>query len=123
MFTNKDIIADCGFFAVAYRAKPYLHNGKIIGHPIKADYRVYHLPPAIRGMYHLFSEDQLLYIGITDNLQRRIKEHYRNLDFQYFLTFDCSNMTRKELEAQETLMIQKLNPPLNGKAHSRRKGD
>jgi|DEB0MinimDraft_4_1074332.scaffolds.fasta_scaffold25003_1 hypothetical protein len=118
-----DFVIEYKYFAVAYRSKPYTHNGNTIGHPVRADYRSYYHAPAIRGMYHLFTKDKLIYIGISDNLQRRLKEHYRNdnLDFQYFLTFDCSNMTREELEQQEELMIRTLNPPMNGHAHKRPK--
>lgn len=116
-----DFIIEYKYFAVAYRSKPYTHNGNTIGHPVRACYRSYYLAPATRGMYHLFDKDNLLYIGITDNLQRRLREHYNNdnLDFQYFLTFDCSNMSRSDLEKQESIMIQTLNPPLNGHAHNR----
>lgn len=60
-------------------------------------------------VYFLFQSDILVYIGSTNNLERRLKEHYKEYDRTfYFHAIDKSDARKKEKEA-----IKKYKPKFN----------
>lgn len=68
-------------------------------------------------IYRLYdSKDSLLYLGITNDTDRRIREHRQNADWFYQVArtdirrFDC---TRKNVELEEVSAIKREQPKFN----------
>lgn len=75
-------------------------------------------PYTFRGkqdyVYYLYSDNyDLLYIGVTYNLRKRLMTHWRNFNglfVYYFVTPVKDRETALRLESEQ---IQKFNPPYN----------
>lgn len=62
----------------------------------------------IKGVYFLFHQDKLVYIGSSKNIGRRITDHTDKTFDSIFVDL-CENFKEKE-----SAYIKKLQPPLNG---------
>lgn len=68
-------------------------------------------PAVIAGIYFLYNEDNLVYIGRTENLFQRIGTHiHGNKDFD---SFSFLEVRSRDLEKVEYDLIDFFNPPLN----------
>lgn len=69
------------------------------------------------GIYHLFLEDRLVYIGMSKNLQGRLMYHLKDksMIFNYCLWFcaDVFGYTLEDVLRLERNMIKTHCPPLN----------
>jgi hypothetical protein len=70
-------------------------------------------PPKVAGIYAIFYKEQLLYIGQSQNIRQRIKEHnYREwLEFPETILLCFENKDRFN---DEKILIAKCKPLLNG---------
>jgi hypothetical protein len=62
------------------------------------------------GVYFLYSEQRLLYVGESLSIRRRLGHHEHKGKFDSFGWLNCASGQRKRLEA---FYIGLLNPPLN----------
>lgn len=65
--------------------------------------------PEIPGIYALFDEDSLVYIGSTKNLRRRISDHLRMSPKRTFRFASC----RKDRLQTEAVLISQFRPRFN----------
>lgn len=77
--------------------------------------------PSTRGEYRFRDEDgNVQYIGISEDLKRRAKEHRRTGKFRDGMSVDYMeanpDTSYRELREHERKSIKKYNPPLNKKA-------
>ncbi len=61
-------------------------------------------------VYHLYNNGELIYIGSTNNIYRRIGVHLNNIVFDRYIFFECNDSDRYEKEAEA---IIELSPRLN----------
>ena len=64
------------------------------------------------GIYGLFQDDKLIYIGLAENLSRRIGEHLKD-DHKAFNRIGCVNIPPNQLKIVERLLLDALAPELN----------
>ncbi len=62
-------------------------------------------------VYFLFKNDKIIYIGKTYQLKRRVGEHFRKIDFDYYSYME---MPCFMLNKAERYLIEKYRPELNG---------
>lgn len=100
-----------------------MHEGKKIGRPFNLSDAVNvfgkKIIPDVLGIYHLFFNNQLVYIGMSKNLRDRLLQHLRNeeMHFDNCLWF-CAhhwnvNATIEDVLKIERNMIIKFKPSLN----------
>jgi hypothetical protein len=102
------------------RGKPfYSHTGQLIGYPFDlvdliSKYTSDILPEGL-GVYHLFYQDELVYVGMSKCVKKRLLEHLRCLDmvFDQVLWFMTPDRTVKEVLDIERRLIKLWNPKLN----------
>lgn len=103
--------------------EPYYHRGDLIGLPFNLKQMVSkygkEIIPAELGLYHLFYNEMLVYIGISKNIRGRLLQHMKNPDmtFNNVLWF-CGkdwkpDATMKDMIEIEYRMIKEMQPPLN----------
>ena len=63
------------------------------------------------GVYFLFDQDSLIYIGKSENVFRRLNDHVRNKFFDNYSFIKCN--TEKDASSLEKEMIIKYKPALN----------
>lgn len=67
-----------------------------------------------QGIYHLFANGELVYVGVANNLQRRLREHYESAKlFDAYLLFPCNLLSMKTIYRIEAKMIEEYKPALN----------
>jgi len=104
---------------------PYIVDGVVIGLPFNLQMLVNKwgkkMIPDCLGIYHLFYNDQLVYIGMSKNLRGRLITHLKDKDmpFNNVLWF-CMDMYTENPTIEETLriehnMIKRFKPALNSK--------
>ena len=102
---------------------PFVVDGVIIGLPFNLQMLVNKygktIVPNCLGIYHLFYNDQLVYIGMSKNIRGRLLCHLKDKDmpFNNVLWF-CMDILRENPSIEETLqiehnMIKKFKPALN----------
>lgn len=64
----------------------------------------------VSGVYFLFKGDDLLYIGQSKNLMRRLGDHASQINFDSYAIFPCPS---EDLDHTERSLILKFLPPLN----------
>jgi predicted GIY-YIG superfamily endonuclease len=107
------------------RKNPFVVEDKIIGYPFNINelikkYDKYLIPDDL-GIYHLFYNDQLIYIGMSKSIRGRLLQHLKDDDmpFNYCLWFVASyykeNATIKDVLEIEYKLIKKFKPVLNSK--------
>lgn len=62
-------------------------------------------------VYALWKDDEIVYIGKTNHLQRRVKTHQSNKDFDEYSYFECENYL--EMDSLESALILELKPRYN----------
>jgi hypothetical protein len=67
----------------------------------------------IRCVYFLMVGKVVVYVGITDDLEIRIRRHRETKQFETVRFLRADNMTDEELEKLEQSLIKSLNPVLN----------
>ena len=104
---------------------PYIVDGVVIGLPFNLQMLVNKwgkkMIPDCLGIYHLFYNDQLVYIGMSKNLRGRLITHLKDEDmpFNNVLWF-CMHMYTENPTIEQTLriehnMIKRFKPALNSK--------
>lgn len=104
-------------------SSPFIVDGVVIGLPFNLQNLVYNfgkeIIPNCLGIYHLFYEDQLVYIGMSKNIRGRLIQHLKDKDmpFNNCLWF-CAGNYKKDATIGEILrieyeMIKKFKPVLN----------
>lgn len=98
---------------------PYIYNNEMIGHPFDLQETIdifgTSILPNCLGIYHLFYEDMLVYIGMSKNLGGRLLQHLKDEDkcFNNVLWFELKDKTIPEVLRIEYNMIKKFKPSLN----------
>jgi excinuclease UvrABC nuclease subunit len=105
------------------RKIPFISDNQIIGMPFNLESLILNygkqLIPSNLGIYHLFYEDQLIYIGMSKNIRGRLLQHLKDKDmpFNYCLWFVAErwkeNATISDVLKIEYKMIKKYKPILN----------
>jgi excinuclease UvrABC nuclease subunit len=111
---------------IVYSESPYVYNDVIIGYPFNLyeAVSVYgrEIIPEKPGIYHLFYNELLVYVGMSKNLRGRLTCHLKDDDmpFNNVLWFCDGRFHKedgepnvKELIEIEYTMIKKLKPSLN----------
>jgi len=62
------------------------------------------------GVYYLWDGAQVLYIGASINVERRLRQHRRNIDFSGYFVDKCEE---SELRDREATAIREFKPKLN----------
>ena len=65
---------------------------------------------SLTGIYFLFRDNVLQYIGQSQNVMQRVGQHLRNKQFDTFTYIECNIA---ELNDMEIRYIRQYNPPLN----------
>lgn len=106
------------------RSSPFICNGKVIGKPFNLDqlvnkYGKEAIPDKL-GIYHLFYHDQLVYIGMSKSIRKRLMQHLGDDDmpFNNVLWF-CAEHWRQNATIADVLkveyrLIKYFKPVLNG---------
>lgn len=108
---------------VEYSSTKFIVDGECIGTPfnLKLLVQAYgkDIIPSKLGIYHLFYNDQLVYVGMSKNLRNRLLGHLRDeeMPFNYCLWF-CADRWREESTVEDILrveynMIKRFKPVLN----------
>lgn len=118
MYIGKEFFKDQ---RIRVSSNPFIHKGVVIGHPfsiadiVERDLKC--ILPEESGIYHLFSDDVLVYIGMSKNLKNRLLGHYRDgsMEFDNILYFCASdaNKTLKQIFNIEKNMIKYFKPFYN----------
>jgi len=107
------------------KGAPFIVNGKFIGVPFNLEQVISrygkNIIPSELGIYHLFYNDQLVYIGMSKSIRNRLLQHLKDEDmpFNNVLWF-VSKMWNENATIAETLeleykMIKKFMPVLNSR--------
>ncbi len=72
--------------------------------------------PIICGVYILYNHDQMLYVGKSKNVHRRIQEH-QDKPFTHFKIIECSD---EDYSALERLLIESYFPSFNKDSETER---
>lgn len=103
--------------------KPFVLDGVEIGMPFNLQMLVNQYGkkaiPNCLGIYHLFYNDQLVYIGMSKNLRGRLLGHLKDKDmpFNNVLWF-CAHLWKEDATVADVLriehnMIKRYKPALN----------
>jgi excinuclease UvrABC nuclease subunit len=101
----------------------FVSDGVVIGYPFNLQEAVQifgkDVIPNELGIYHLFYDEQLVYIGMSRKLRSRLLSHLRDADKPFhtclwFLASDCgNNITTEDILKAERRLIKKFKPSLN----------
>jgi hypothetical protein len=69
------------------------------------------LEPKYFIVYQLLKDGEIVYIGKTSNIHKRLASHIKNKDFNNVLLFKCPDETYQSV--LEQTLIEKYRPPLN----------
>jgi len=105
------------------KSKPFVVDGEEIGTPFNLAQTVAkygnEIVPDELGIFHLFYEDQLVYVGMSKSIRGRLKQHLKDDDmpFNNVLWF-CAESFKKGATIADVLkleykMIKKFKPVLN----------
>jgi hypothetical protein len=109
------------FMGIPLYKEPFTHNGLEIGRPyclasLLGTFGMQALPPKV-GIYHLFFEGRLVYIGMSKNLRKRLVYHFKDKDmiFDGVLHFvlEEPEYSLEDVLRYESKMIKVHKPPLN----------
>ena len=67
------------------------------------------------GVYHLYKDGEIVYIGMSVNLMIRLGKHYRDkeIDFDRIDFYEINGVDKKGLRSIEGRMIKRFNPIYN----------
>lgn len=114
------------FFGIELYKEPFIHNGVVVGRPyclasVLGTLGVEMLPAKV-GIYHLFFEGRLVYVGMSKNLRKRLVYHFKDKDmiFDGVLHFvmEEPEYTLEDVLRLESKMIKVHKPPFNIQAIS-----
>lgn len=73
------------------------------------------IPARLRGVYYLYRDAQIVYVGSSSNILRRVSQHVTDdtKDFDSFSYHDMSNHSQWDIESFEIIEIKRLKPQLN----------
>ena len=106
-------------YNVKVSPKPFVSNGIEVGTPFCLSEAVAlfgkNIIPDVLGIYHLFYNDQLVYIGMSRSIRGRLLGHLKDNDmpFTYVLWFPMKEYTVTEVLDKEYKMIKYYKPVLN----------
>jgi predicted GIY-YIG superfamily endonuclease len=120
---NEEFIGDTALEGIA-RSSSFVCNGRVIGKPFNLQQLVDKYSkdaiPDTLGIYHLFYHDQLVYIGMSKSIRKRLMQHLGDNDmpFNNVLWF-CSDQLKENATIADVLeveyrMIKYFKPVLNG---------
>jgi hypothetical protein len=71
--------------------------------------------PEGQGIYHLFYEGRIVYIGMSKKLRGRLLYHLKDVEkvFDAVLWYELENYSIEQILSYERKMIQYHTPPLN----------
>lgn len=99
--------------------KPFIVDGVVIGLPfdlsqVVSKYGRSIIPDEL-GIYHLFYDDTLVYIGMSKSLRGRLLGHLTDDDmpFHFVLWFCGNGKSVREILDIERKMIKRFKPELN----------
>jgi excinuclease UvrABC nuclease subunit len=108
------------------KSAPFVVDGDVIGVPFNLQQVIdrygKEIIPDELGIYHLFYEDQLVYIGMSKSIRGRLRQHLKDKDmpFNNVLWFCSSNwkegapaLTIEQTLEVEYQMIKHFKPVLN----------
>lgn len=106
---------------IKHASNPFVYNGEVIGLPFNLQQTIdkfgKEIIPSKMGLYHLFLDDRLVYIGMSKNLKGRLLYHLKDQDmvFDNVLWFvsDEIGLDLEETLTKEKWMIKYHKPPLN----------
>lgn len=88
-------------------------HGKIVLIDSVIDWR-YDLIASERGIYYLFKDGEIVYIGVSKDIRKRIKDHVRNeTNFDGICPVYLSDLSMTDIKIAERYLIKKLNPKYN----------
>ena len=105
------------------KSAPFYSDNKFIGVPFNLQQVIgkfgkYVIPDEL-GIYHLFYEDQLVYVGMSKSIRGRLRQHLKDEDmpFNNVLWF-CASLWKENATVEDVLkveykMIKKYKPVLN----------
>ena len=106
-------------YLVSIRKNPFIHNNSIIGYPFSIE-QLYNntgkiLMPKEQGIYHLFKDDELVYIGMSKNICNRLLDHLRDekKEFNYGLWFVLKDKSMNAIYQIEKNLIKYWKPKYN----------
>ena len=106
-------------YLVSISKTPFYFKDLLIGYPFSVE-QLYNntgkiLMPREQGIYHLFKDDELVYIGMSKNICNRLLDHLRDekKDFNYCLWFVIKEKTVDEIFQIEKRMINYWKPKYN----------
>jgi excinuclease UvrABC nuclease subunit len=106
-------------YLVSIRKNPFIHNNLIIGYPFSIE-QLYNntgkiLMPKEQGIYHLFKDDELVYIGMSKNICNRLLDHLRDekKEFNYGLWFVLKDKSMNAIYQIEKNLIKYWKPKYN----------
>ena len=121
MFIGQECLND-----ISYSEHPFVHNNKVIGYPFNLQQAVSfygrEAVPDKPGIYHLFYNELLVYVGMSKNLRDRLMCHLKDDDmpFNNVLWFCDERFTKedgspnvKKLMEVEYKIIKMYKPSLN----------
>jgi hypothetical protein len=122
-FIEEEFVCSSYLKGIRVSENPFIVDGVLIGLPFNLQDLINkygkELLPNCLGIYHLFYNDQLIYIGMSKNLRGRLLCHLKDKDmpFNNVLWF-CANVWKKDASIQDVLniehkMIKKFKPSLN----------
>jgi excinuclease UvrABC nuclease subunit len=106
------------------RSEPFIVDGDfVVGMPfnLKQVLQKYGktIVPDRLGIYHLFYENQLVYIGMSKSIRKRLLRHLADEDMPFnnvlWFCYDDLGYSVKDVLKLEYKMIQKFKPVLNSK--------
>ncbi len=122
--TKENFIGDNLLYEID-RSAPFLVDGITIGKPFNLkqiiDRYGKNIIPNELGIYHLFYNDQLVYIGMSKKIRGRLLQHLKDNDmpFNNVLWFCAEQLiddaTIEDILRIEYKMIKKFKPVLNSK--------
>lgn len=97
----------------------FQHDGLNVGKPYCLKSAVKHYGKEVikdcLGLYHLFFEGRLVYIGMSKNLRTRLLYHLKDTDmvFDAVLIFPAPERSIEQVLKIETKLIKRYKPSLN----------
>jgi hypothetical protein len=104
---------------VPHYKKPYVYEGMTIGYPFDLQVALSlfgkEIIPDTIGIYHLFYQGNLVYIGMSKNLRSRLLYHLKDREkvFDGVLWFKTGDRFLERVLRIEAKMIKKFVPSLN----------
>ena len=121
--SNDTYIGETLMRGISKAETPFIVDGVVIGYPFNLRQTINQfgkeIIPNCLGIYHLFYNDRLVYIGMSKNIRGRLLYHLKdnNMPFNNVLWFCAShykeNCTIENILQIECNMIKRFTPSLN----------